>query len=171
MAEIIREGHAAILVSHAMPVVRRSSQMCLWFSHGRIVMFGSTDEVVDRYRGRREKLERKRLVVARFVSWLAESRLCSDPHTLSASHEEVTFRFECSDFTFFAFEPRFLQHQLHHFQWQRLIHSDSRNTGASLLTERTSDGPLGVLVCQAAVFGWKEFDLSENSESPFDVID
>ena len=96
MAEIIREGHAAILVSHAMPVVRRSSQMCLWLSHGRVVMFGPTDEVVDRYEGESaEELEaRKGAPSARFVSWKAESRLTSDPHTISAGHEEVTFRFE-----------------------------------------------------------------------------
>jgi lipopolysaccharide transport system ATP-binding protein len=96
MAEIIREGHAAILVSHAMPVVRRSSQMCLWLSHGRVVMFGPTDEVVDRYEGESvEELEaRKGAPTARFVSWKAESRLTSDAHTISAGHEEVTFRFE-----------------------------------------------------------------------------
>jgi len=96
MAEIIREGHAAILVSHAMPVVRRSSQMCLWLSHGRVVMFGSTDEVVDRYEGESaEELEaRKGAPSARFVSWKAESRLSSDPHTISTGHEAVTFRFE-----------------------------------------------------------------------------
>jgi len=96
MAEIIREGHAAILVSHAMPVVRRSSQMCLWLSHGRAVMFGPTDEVVDRYEGESaEELEaRKGAPSARFVSWKSESRLSSDPHTISAGHEEVTFRFE-----------------------------------------------------------------------------
>jgi lipopolysaccharide transport system ATP-binding protein len=96
MAEIIREGHAAILVSHAMPVVRRSSQMCLWLSHGRMVMFGPTDEVVNRYeRESAEKLEATRgSSLARFISWKAESRLTSDPHTISAGHEEVSFRFE-----------------------------------------------------------------------------
>ena len=96
MAEIIREGHAAILVSHAMPVVRRSSQMCLWLSHGRMVMFGPTDEVVNRYeRESAEKLEATRgSSIARFISWKAESRLTSDPHTISAGHEEVSFRFE-----------------------------------------------------------------------------
>jgi len=96
MAEIIQEGHAAILVSHAMPVVRRSSQMCLWLSHGRVVMFGPTDEVVDRYEGESaEKLETtKGSSIARFVSWVATSRSTGDSHTVPASHEEVTFRFE-----------------------------------------------------------------------------
>jgi lipopolysaccharide transport system ATP-binding protein len=96
MAEIIREGHAAILVSHAMPVVRRSSQMCLWLSHGRMVMFGPTDEVVDRYeRESAEKLEATRgSSIARFVSWVAKSRSSTNSHTLPASHEEVTFHFE-----------------------------------------------------------------------------
>jgi lipopolysaccharide transport system ATP-binding protein len=96
MAEIIREGHAAILVSHSMPVVRRSSQMCLWLSHGRMVMFGPTDEVVDRYeRESAEKLEATRgSSIARFVSWVAKSRSSTNSHTLPASHEEVTFHFE-----------------------------------------------------------------------------
>jgi lipopolysaccharide transport system ATP-binding protein len=96
MAEIIREGHAAILVSHSMPVVRRSSQMCLWLSHGRMVMFGPTDEVVDRYeRESAEKLEATRgSSIARFVSWVAKSRSSTNSHTLPAGHEEVTFHFE-----------------------------------------------------------------------------
>src|SRR5258708_4808577 len=93
MAEIIREGHAAILVSHSMPVVRRSSQICLWLSHGRCVMFGPTDEVVDRYEGESaEGIEAsKGSSIARFVSWLATSRLADDSHTVPASHEEDTF--------------------------------------------------------------------------------
>jgi lipopolysaccharide transport system ATP-binding protein len=96
MAEIIREGHAAILVSHAMPVVRRSSQMCLWLSHGRMVMFGPTDEVVNRYESESaEQLEAKRgSSIARFVSWVAKSESSGDSHTLPAGHEEVTFHFE-----------------------------------------------------------------------------
>jgi lipopolysaccharide transport system ATP-binding protein len=96
MAEIIREGHAAILVSHSMPVVRRSSQMCLWLSHGRVVMFGPTEEVVDRYeRESAEKLEAtKGSSIARFVSWVAKSRSSGSSHSLPAGHEEVTFRFE-----------------------------------------------------------------------------
>src|SRR5260221_8803752 len=38
MTEIVEEGHAAILVTHSMEVVRRSSQMCLWLKHGRVAM-------------------------------------------------------------------------------------------------------------------------------------
>src|SRR5258708_5512612 len=96
MTEIIREGHAAILVSHTMPVVRRSSQMCLWLSHGRIVMFGPTDEVVDRYEGEAaEGIEAsKSAPFAHFLSWIAESRLADDSHTVSAGNVEVTFRVE-----------------------------------------------------------------------------
>jgi len=95
MAEIIREGHAAILVSHAMPVVRRSSQMCLWLSHGRVVMFGPTADVVDRYEGESaEQLAAKGTPIAQFVSWVAESQSTDDPHIIPAGHEEVTFRFE-----------------------------------------------------------------------------
>jgi ABC-type polysaccharide/polyol phosphate transport system ATPase subunit len=95
MAEIIREGHAAILVSHAMPVVRRSSQMCLWLSHGRVVMFGPTDEVVDQYeRESAEKLRAKGPPIARFISWAAEGQFADDSHIIPAGHEEVTFRFE-----------------------------------------------------------------------------
>jgi lipopolysaccharide transport system ATP-binding protein len=96
MTEIIQEGHAAILVSHTMPVVRRSSQMCIWLSHGRVVMFGPTDEVVDRYEGETaERIEAsKSAPIAHFLSWIAESRLADDSHTVPAGHEEVTFRLE-----------------------------------------------------------------------------
>ena len=47
-----------------------------WLSHGRVVMFGPTDEVVDRYeRESAEKLEAtKGSSIARFVSWVAKSR-------------------------------------------------------------------------------------------------
>ena len=95
MAEIIREGHAAIVVSHAMPVVRRSSQMCLWLSHGRVVMFGPTQEVVDRYEGESaEKLRSKGPPIAHFISWTAVSPFTDNPHIIPAGHEEVIFRFE-----------------------------------------------------------------------------
>jgi lipopolysaccharide transport system ATP-binding protein len=96
MAEIIREGHAAILVTHAMRVVRRSSQMCLWLSHGRPVMFGPTNEVADRYeRESAAKLQATQgLPIARFICWTVESRSTSDPHTVLTGREEVTFRFE-----------------------------------------------------------------------------
>src|ERR1700730_2028871 len=36
MEEIINEGHAAILVSHAMASIQRMSQVCLWLRQGRI---------------------------------------------------------------------------------------------------------------------------------------
>jgi lipopolysaccharide transport system ATP-binding protein len=49
MQEIINEGNAAILVSHGMGHVRRMSQVCMWLRHGRIEMFGPTDEVVSHY--------------------------------------------------------------------------------------------------------------------------
>jgi ABC-type polysaccharide/polyol phosphate transport system ATPase subunit len=96
MAEIIREGHAAILVSHAMQVVRRSSQMCLWLKHGQVHMFGPTHEVVDCYeREAVEGIEAKQgALVAHFVSWKAESQSTDDPHVIPAGHAEVTFRFE-----------------------------------------------------------------------------
>jgi lipopolysaccharide transport system ATP-binding protein len=95
MSEIVEEGHAAILVTHAMPVVRRSSQTCLWLKGGRVAMLGSTDEVVDRYE--REASQQAAIhgePFARFVFWSAESRLIGESHTLLVGQEEVTFRFE-----------------------------------------------------------------------------
>src|SRR5258708_19752430 len=59
-------------------------------------VFGPTDEVVDRYEGEAaEGIEAsKSAPFAHFLSWIAESRLADDSHTVSAGNEEVTFRFE-----------------------------------------------------------------------------
>jgi hypothetical protein len=59
-------------------------------------MFGPTNEVVDRYESESaEKIKgTQSSPIARFVSWVAKSRLTDDSHVVPASHEEITFRFE-----------------------------------------------------------------------------
>jgi homopolymeric O-antigen transport system ATP-binding protein len=49
MKEIISQGRTAILINHEMSQVRRMSQHCLWLRHGRVEMFGPTNEVVSCY--------------------------------------------------------------------------------------------------------------------------
>ncbi|HEY0793697.1 MAG TPA: ABC transporter ATP-binding protein [Chthoniobacterales bacterium] len=106
--EIINEGHAAILVSHAMVAIRRMSQMCLWLEHGRVKMLGPTHEVVSAY----EKQTTHAVVanyghaatpdaqvpppepVARLSGWFVQSKLASDPHTLVSGQAAVALQFK-----------------------------------------------------------------------------
>ena len=108
MEEIINEGHAVILVSHAMPNVRRMSQICMWLRQGRVEMYGPSHEVVSQY----EKQTTHELVsqmekrtagpheathtepIARLSSWSVESRLSKNAHTIFSGQEKVAFRFE-----------------------------------------------------------------------------
>jgi lipopolysaccharide transport system ATP-binding protein len=108
MEEIINEGHAAILVSHAMASVRRMSQVCMWLRHGRIEMFGSTHEVVSEYEkqtaheaaslNERQMAQRSTSGATRprvrLSGWLVDGFWATGPHTLVASQEKVIFRME-----------------------------------------------------------------------------
>ena len=106
MEEIINEGHAAILVSHSMPSVRRLSQACVWLRHGRIEMFGPSHEVVSQYERRTthevvSQLEKQTAQpseathpVARLSCWSVESRLSKNTHTIFSGQERVTLHFE-----------------------------------------------------------------------------
>jgi len=91
---IIREGHAAILVSHAMPVVRRSVRCALVEPRAYGYVWTTMRWSIDMRENRGEIGSDESSSLARFISWKAESRLTSDPHTISAGHEEVSFRFE-----------------------------------------------------------------------------
>jgi len=108
MEEIINEGHAAILVSHAMSNVERLSQVCLWLRHGRIEMLGPTHEVVSRYEKEtahevvshyeRQTAEQYQATqpepIASFSHWSVHSKLATGPHTIISGQARVTFRFE-----------------------------------------------------------------------------
>jgi lipopolysaccharide transport system ATP-binding protein len=106
MEEIINEGHAAILVSHTMPNVRRLSQACLWLRHGQIEMFGPSHEVISRYEKQTtqevvSQLERQTAQpheathpMARLSSWSVVSKLSKNPHTIISGLESITFHFE-----------------------------------------------------------------------------
>src|SRR6266576_2790141 len=113
MEEIINEGCAAILVSHAMAHLRRLSQFCLWFRHGPVEMFGPTHEVVSEYERQaahevvtlNERQAAQQPIAtasepkARLSSWRVQSRHATGPHTLIASHEKVVFRLEIESAT------------------------------------------------------------------------
>ncbi len=108
--EIINEGHAAILVSHAMGYLRRMCQVSIWLSHGRMQMFGPTHEVASSYErettqevvAHYEKqsiakhLDSEPEPVATLLYWSVQSRLSKDSHAISAGQGKVTFRFEIS---------------------------------------------------------------------------
>lgn len=47
--EIIQTGKATILVSHAIPQVRRMCNKVLWLDHGKQIAFGETEFVCDEY--------------------------------------------------------------------------------------------------------------------------
>jgi ABC-type polysaccharide/polyol phosphate transport system ATPase subunit len=107
MEEIINEGYAAILVSHGMGSVRRLSQVCMWLRHGRVEMFGPTDEVVTCYekQATREVVSQyeKRAAeqhqgiqpgpFASLSDWSLESELATDLHTIISGQTKVAFRF------------------------------------------------------------------------------
>jgi len=108
MEEIMDEGHAAILVSHTMPILQRMSQVCMWLRRGQVEMFGPSHEVVSRY----EKQTTQEVVsnlekqtaqqqdatrsepAARLCGWEVESKLSRNPHTIISGQERVTFHFE-----------------------------------------------------------------------------
>jgi lipopolysaccharide transport system ATP-binding protein len=108
MEEIINEGHAAILVSHGMGNVRRMSQVCLWLRHGRVEMFGPTNEVVSDYEkqtthevvshyekqtAHQHELTRSE-PLANLSSWSIESVFSKNLHTVVSGQGKVIFQFE-----------------------------------------------------------------------------
>jgi ABC-type microcin C transport system duplicated ATPase subunit YejF len=108
MEEIIDEGHAAIMVSHTMPILQRMSQVCMWLRHGQVEMFGPSHAVVSEYEKQTthevvSNLEKQTAQqqdaaqsepIARLCSWKAESKVSKDLHTIISSQERVTFHFE-----------------------------------------------------------------------------
>jgi ABC-type polysaccharide/polyol phosphate transport system ATPase subunit len=49
MKSLIRSAHIVVMVSHALPLIRRITSRTIWIDRGRIVDDGPTREVVDRY--------------------------------------------------------------------------------------------------------------------------
>jgi lipopolysaccharide transport system ATP-binding protein len=108
MEEIINEGHAAILVSHGMGNVLRMSQVCMWLHHGRIQMFGPTNEVVSCYERQtthevvaqyekhtaQQHEPTQREVLASLSSWSVQSKLSTNRHTIVAGRAPIAVRFE-----------------------------------------------------------------------------
>lgn len=58
--EIMREGHAAIMVSHSMHAVRQMADVCLWLRAGEVAMFGPAEVVTSAYE--REMIHQERPV-------------------------------------------------------------------------------------------------------------
>jgi lipopolysaccharide transport system ATP-binding protein len=103
MEEIINEGHAAILVSHAMGNVRRMSQMCMWLRHGRVEMFGPTQEISAHYEKQMAHLvvsqketaqqETASEAIARLCEWSVAGKSLAGPHTIVSGQESLTLYF------------------------------------------------------------------------------
>ncbi|WKZ81688.1 MAG: ABC transporter ATP-binding protein [Acidimicrobiia bacterium] len=51
MRDLIDSGASVIVVSHAMPTIRKLCQRVLWLDHGRVKMQGEVEEVVAAYEG------------------------------------------------------------------------------------------------------------------------
>ncbi|HEY9250453.1 MAG TPA: ABC transporter ATP-binding protein [Rariglobus sp.] len=47
-----KSGKTLLFVSHSPDLVRAMCDRCLWLDHGKVVMVGDTDEVLDAYHGR-----------------------------------------------------------------------------------------------------------------------
>lgn len=85
MSRFRDEGATIVLVSHALPIVRRLCSRTLWLSQGSIVMDGATDAVVDAYVADVTALEQEhetavgsqRRPKAPAVTGLADARLLS----------------------------------------------------------------------------------------------
>jgi ABC-type polysaccharide/polyol phosphate transport system ATPase subunit len=108
MEEIIGEGHAAILVSHSLPYVRKMSETCIWLDHGQVRRIGPTDEVANEYEALtsaqvaaiRQKHEADIVSgpeahsAVRLLNWRLESPVALGPNVLTSGMGEVEFWFE-----------------------------------------------------------------------------
>ena len=50
MEQLVRNGRAAILVTHSMSLVKRYCNRAIWLNEGRIVADGNPDEIVEKYK-------------------------------------------------------------------------------------------------------------------------
>jgi len=108
MEEIIGEGHAAILVSHALPYIRKMSQSCIWLERGQVRRIGPTEEVAAEYEAVtsaevaavRQKHEAEIIATAeaqprvRLLDWGLENPVSTEARTLPSGMDEVEFWFE-----------------------------------------------------------------------------
>lgn len=49
MKELMGGGTTVLFVSHALPQIRQMCNKVLWLDHGKVVAFGPTKEICDRY--------------------------------------------------------------------------------------------------------------------------
>ncbi len=106
MEEIINEGHAAIVVSHALVHIRRMSQLCMWLEHGAVKMFGPTAEVasayekqtthavVAQYEPSAQPAAQALLPPVHLLGWAVQSKTATGPHALEVGQLPVTFRLD-----------------------------------------------------------------------------
>ena len=96
--EIVNDGRTVILVSHNMSYVRRLSRRTIWLQKGRMVEFGATDEVVNRYEAASssvgsERTAHDRVRRASILSWRIVDGVGGEPNVLARPGSACTFEF------------------------------------------------------------------------------
>ncbi|TSA36365.1 MAG: ATP-binding cassette domain-containing protein [Verrucomicrobiaceae bacterium] len=96
--EIVKDGRTILLVSHNMSYVRRLSNRTLWMQKGRLLEFGPTEEVINRYeasstamgKGRRTGEGERRATIA---SWRLVEGMSGEPNVLARPGAACAFEF------------------------------------------------------------------------------
>lgn len=96
--QLVHDGRTIILVSHNMSYVRRLSSRALWLQKGRMVEFGRTDEVVDRYEAASSAVGVERSVNhagrrATILSWRLVDGVGRETNILARSGSPCSFEF------------------------------------------------------------------------------
>jgi lipopolysaccharide transport system ATP-binding protein len=103
--QLVHDGRTILLVSHNMSYVRRLSRRALWLQKGKVVEFGPTDEVVNRYEASSSALGAERSLHdpgrrASILSWRLVDGVGGEPNVLARSGAACSF-----EFTVHADEP------------------------------------------------------------------
>jgi len=95
--EIIREGHAAIMVSHSMNAMRQMADKCLWLKNGEVRMFGNIDEVATEYENETMHVAKapEKESIVHFIDWAITGEKSGENHTLSSQFNPVEFSIRC----------------------------------------------------------------------------
>jgi ABC-type polysaccharide/polyol phosphate transport system ATPase subunit len=72
MLELCENARTIVLVSHGLETVRQMANRCLWMDHGRLMMNGDPDEVIDAYI-ERQHADKEKADQARAAKELAEA--------------------------------------------------------------------------------------------------
>jgi len=96
--QLVNDGRTILLVSHNMSYVRRLSRRALWLQKGKVVEFGPTDDVVNRYEASSSVSGAERSVHdqdrrASILSWRLVDGVGGEPNVLARSGSVCSFEF------------------------------------------------------------------------------